>query len=171
LNLLISMAFHGGLDFSAFSLDNCRTALTIVDSSLAVVLAVLGSFYIKNRGKVIQSRTESVSPFLTILERVKAGLSGGLFKETVLREFPKILDAATEIGGMNADPSFTAYEVIGHGLASIPGQAREVLMSLYQLYEPLRFGNMPPSPDKGPKFVEALEKLQGIMVRSEMMTA
>ena len=165
------MAFHGGFGFSAFSLNNYRSALAVLDASLAVVLTVLVSFYTKNRGRMIQSQTESVSPFQTILERVKAGLSGGLFKETVLREFPKILDAAIEIDGMKADSSFTAYEVIMHRLANIPRQAREVLMSLYQLYEPLRFGNVPPSSDKGPKFVEALEQLQDILARSEMMTA
>lgn len=169
--LITLVMMHGKLGFSAFSFNNYAIALTIMDTSLAMVLAIFIAFYITKRRRLAQSQTESASPFLDILERVKGAISEGILKEAVLAEFPKILNAAAKIDGASVEASSTAYEVINRELKRISNEAREALMSLYQLYERVKFGNESPSSEEGLKFIEALERLQGITVGSETMVA
>lgn len=169
--LVTAMTIHAKLDFSAFSFNNYASALTVMDTSLAMVLAIFIALYITKRRRLAQTQMESASPFLGILERVKGAFFEGILKETVLAEFPKILNAEAKIDGANVEASSTAYEVINHKLTRIPSEAREALMSLYLLYERVKFGNESPSSEEGLKFIEAIRRLQAIMVGSETMAA
>jgi len=168
------LCFPEGITLSTPTLfTNDMGILTIVDVSLAIVLVVLAAAYMKRRRELAQLQRESppsfldmLETFLKILERVERKVSEVRLREAVLTEFPKILDVAVKIDGTNIEASLTAYEAISHGLTKIPEDAKDVLMTLYQIYEPVRFGNALPSPEGGLRFLEALKRLDEMLIKS-----
>lgn len=175
VNILV-LSIPQRFELSIFNPFNSDVAvLAIIDIALGIVLVVMLVASVKLHRKLAQSQSETaqfqtklpLTPFSTALAKVKKMMSEGMVKEAILTAFPEILDIAVKIDGLKVDASFTAYEIINHGLVKIGKEPKEALMTLYHVYEPARFGNASPSQEEASKFVEALERL----VEAEGVTA
>ncbi len=167
VNILV-LSVPQRFELSIFDPFNSDVAvLAIIDFALGIVLVAMLVAFVKLYRKLAQSQSETIqfqtglSPpsFSVALAKVRKMMSEGMVREAVVTEFPEILDSAVKMDGAKVDASFTAYEIINHGLAKIGKEPKEALIMLYHVYEPIRFGNASPSQEEASKFLVALGRL------------
>jgi len=153
------------LIFNPFNSD--VTVLAIIDVALGIMFVVMVVALVKLYGRLAQSRSgtvqfqmvSSLPSFSSALAKASRMMSEGKLKELVVTVFPEILDTAVKMDVAEVDASFTAYEIISHGLAKISSETKEALVTIYRVYEPVRFGDASPSQEDASTFLSALERL------------
>lgn len=137
------------------------TFLIALDVFLAIMIIILVAIYFKRRhAEDREYISKAVSPLAHVFSTFDALISDGMLKEAVIKGFNGALATLVNVKRLKVEPYMTAYELVNDGLSNIPLSVRELVKSMYETYEPARFGGIRPGDEDIAKFRDNLKALE-----------